>query len=253
MAFLRVACVFLTAASVLWGGVCLLALSVVAQTAAGGPGGMVMVRMSPQYGAWTQRDLIQMPDVQTHLRLSRRQKQDLAERLRPRAMPERTFPARPAALPVPPSAEELRRREEDRKLAQQDIEPAVFRILTPKQFARLREMELQWRGPWALADPNVAKRIRLSQAHAQEIRHIVEQATRERTHLARSYAHGNRGIARDQYFNPSSPSRVSLKSIKSRAEERIRKVLDEGEAARWKAARGRHYRFPYERHHSDWH
>src|SRR5438309_1706782 len=57
---------------------------------------------------------------------------------------------------------------------------ALGEVLDVKQLKRLREIELQQRGPTALADARVQKDLKLSSEQANSVKTIIEDSRRQR-------------------------------------------------------------------------
>lgn len=195
---------------------------------------------APQ-GSGALRALVMRPEVQNELRLSLQQKNALAE----------AFPSGPR-MGVRVQAEGGGSEEEMRKKIQEQVaaqfaamDDKLKEILKPEQTKRLRELDLQWRGPVALADGRIADEVRLSAEHRAEIGKIVSEYNRKRFEILRETAQvstdGNRQaivLRAPESESPLSPRRKQLDAARKDAEVQILAVLSGEERAPWKSAQG---------------
>ncbi len=163
--------------------------------------------------------LLMREDVQKELNLSQTQKVKLEQ------MRQEFEQARQELRNLPPE----QRRERMQELRQK-YDPTS--VLTDAQRKRLRELELQWQGPFALADPEVARQVGLTQEQQTKIRGIVQetfQSMRERV----------------QPGQPGQPGAFQQEFQKAReqAEKRILEVLTPAQREKWEQMLGKPFEF----------
>jgi hypothetical protein len=116
--------------------------------------------------------LVQRPDVQSHLGLSMRKKRELEE-LQSRAQAEyqrfqqshgQIGDLHDASDEERQQAQLLMQRQGEKFLMdfQEELDKAIQGILTPEQYKRVVQLDLQWRTALALADPKVAGPMQLT-------------------------------------------------------------------------------------------
>lgn len=66
---------------------------------------------------------------------------------------------------------------------QSDLDRRVEAILTPAQLRRLRELDLQYRGGLALADPTIAQEMELSPEQTEQINQLAEEFRRKQMEI----------------------------------------------------------------------
>lgn len=155
---------------------------------------------------------------------------------------------------------------------QVDIDKKVAAILSPSRYRRLKELDLQWRGPLALADPTVAAPFSLTVEQTSAITNLYQDyQTQLRQSLQNLFAsmRGNRRAfppagapgaqtpePSAQQESPPTPQQMQDRLAQVRqAAEKLRKedgakvlaLLMPEQAAAWNAALGRRFDFPYAR------
>jgi hypothetical protein len=130
----------------------------------------------------------------------------------------------------------------------------VKAILKPEQLDRLHQLDLQWRGPLALADPKVAQEAKTTPEHRSQIGVIVATAQAQQSTILqeaiqqwRQSAGPQGGPVPDFLSSPSSPVRKQTDAIRKDAEEQVLALLTGEEAAGWKAAQGEDFTFRKDR------
>jgi hypothetical protein len=128
-------------------------------------------------------NLVQRPDVQQHLQLSFKQKQALAD-LQSNARQEFMQKMRENFQNLR-NLTPQQRREQSQQLGQQmreavtnftgELDKKAEAILTPAQQKRLRELDLQWRGPLALGDPKLAEEMQLTPQQRSSVNTTVQE------------------------------------------------------------------------------
>lgn len=129
-------------------------------------------------------------------------------------------------------------------------------ILKPEQWSRLLELDLQWRGPMALADDEVARRLEISAASRSRIASIVAAYNAEKSEVLASLSQTQQDTSPDgsrrviamrldtsELDKPMSPARKRLEKAKREADARALEALTDEERGRWKAACGDPFTF----------
>jgi hypothetical protein len=80
------------------------------------------------------------------------------------------------------------------------LDPRIEALLQPDQRQRLRELDLQWRGPLAVNEPSLAATLRLTSGQRERAKAALEIARKAQEKLTTAYAHYLRG------YIPSSPT-----------------------------------------------
>jgi hypothetical protein len=217
----------------------------------GGPGGGPMVMPSFR----SVLSLLRRPDVQNHLSLSLKQKQTLAELLdnpKPRTI---RFEANDTTARDP---EAIRKSIEEQVRNQlSGEEQQVKDALTPEQFNRLRQLELQWKGALSLADQRVADRLKISQEARQPIQKAAQEYNQTKMQTLMDLAHtqtdnNGQGAVRvgirmnanpKELENPLSPQYKKLDAAKKEAEGKILAALSLAERTAWNEALGAPFTF----------
>ena len=245
------------------------------------------------------RPLLQRPEVQTHLKLTVRQKEQLGLNPKPRGRSNGANGAEgDSSAPPPPAPDDLlgssgrvsiilspdeagaaatpeeRKNKADAAVAQLRAQltaaseanaAKIKQVLTPAQYARLLQLGLQKRGPFALGDPEVAEQVPIEPAKRAPISALAADAQRRiaavmseamRTRLApgRDGSSSNgpnfRVIPRDQVEqvqremkNRLSPTRQKADKIRREAEAQILAQLSPEEKARWQQIQGEPFAF----------
>jgi Spy/CpxP family protein refolding chaperone len=101
---------------------------------------------------------------------------------------------------------------------------AIAKILNPEQLTRLKQISLQQRGGWALADPEVAATLALTDDQKERIRAIEIQAHDELRGAGRD---GDRAAARQKF-----------ESVRSSINQQMEAVLTPQQQAKWKEMQG---------------
>jgi Spy/CpxP family protein refolding chaperone len=158
--------------------------------------------------------LLTREDVQKELNLSQTQKAKL-EQLR-----QEMQQAMQQLRDLPPE----QRRERMQELRQK-YDPDT--ILNETQRKRLRELELQWQGPFALNDPEVAKQVGLTEEQRAKIRGIIQEAFQS---------------VRGQPGQPGERMQEFQKA-REQAEKKILEVLTPAQREKWQQMLGKPFEF----------
>jgi hypothetical protein len=211
----------------------------------GGPGGSL-----PVFSMAGQRSLLPLlkrPEVQNAISLDLKQKQALEDLLN---NPQRSAIRINAVNEGDRDPEKIRKQIEDQIKAQQGgVEERIKSVLKPDQYDRLLQLDLQWRGPLALADQKVADRLKIAQESRREIAPIAGEyhavKAKVMMELAQQSQEGSGGQVRvmmklntKELENPLSPSYKKLDAAKKEAEKKILAVLSPEDKATWKQAQG---------------
>jgi hypothetical protein len=242
------------------------------------------------------RPLLQRPEVQTHLKLTVRQKEQLG--LNPKARGRSNGADGGPGAPPPPddllgssgrvsiilspdeagadTTPEERKKKADAAVARLRDQLAaaseanaakIKEVLTPAQYARLLQLDLQKRGPFALGDPEVAEQVQIEPAKRAQITALAADAQRRigavmsealQARLAPSRA-GSSGSSNGPNFrvipraqveqfqrdmkNRLSPTRQNADKIRREAEEQILAQLSPEERTRWQESQGEPFSF----------
>jgi hypothetical protein len=230
-----------------------LMLSLSAAVKAQGPGLMMsQPNMSNTLG------LLMRPEVQNEIRLDLRQRNALAQvqdNARNRAM-QRIRDQFQQMRNLSP--EERRQRMQNMRNEmmtqmqqfQGEINEQLKQLLRENQLERLHQLDLQWRGPMAMADPKVAEEIKLSQKSRAEINKIFSEYQRSVGEVFRGAFEqwqqqgGPRGGAPMPDFQSRlSPLRQKVDELKKSSEQQVLELLTPEERSRWNAALGEPFRF----------
>jgi hypothetical protein len=191
-------------------------------------------------------------EVQNELGMSLPQRNAVAE-LDPRKnMPTR--PARQREQRFEGGDQDIQRHLDSTVIAQRNAgDEKLKSILKPEQMKRLLQLDLQWRGPLAMADPRVAERLDIASAHRTKINDISAEFNQVRAELLSEAMHIDQsapGIIRvdtKDMDNPLTPVGKKYAGAKKSAEDKILKLLSAEEKARWKQSQGEEFVFRKDR------
>jgi hypothetical protein len=195
------------------------------------------------------RQLITRPDVQRGLELNLTQQNEIKELF---ADPNNGRVAVRLEATGATDPESLRKQAEEQIRAQQgSVEDKVKKILKPNQWDRFVELDLQWRGPLALATPKAAERLKIDNAHRAQIGQIATEYNMEKQDVMMKLAERNDDgngrvmvrINTKALDNPQLPEVKQLKKAKEAAEKKILAVLSAEEKERWNKALGEPFSF----------
>jgi hypothetical protein len=129
----------------------------------------------------------------------------------------------------PAVQKELNISEEQLKKLPAAVQKALAEVLDPNQVKRLRQIELQQRGPQALADAKVAQELKLSETQSEKIKTILEDSRKETAELFKG---GNR------------ESFQKLGALRKETQEKVQNVLTEEQKSAWKNLVGEEFKMP---------
>ncbi|GBC90668.1 MAG: hypothetical protein N2045_10225 [Fimbriimonadales bacterium] len=160
--------------------------------------------------------LLMRPDVQRELNLTEQQKAKINE------MQQAMRVAMQELRNLPP--DQRRQRMEE---IRQKNDPTT--VLTDAQKKRLRELELQWQGPMALMNPEIAREVGLTQEQQSKIQGILQeqfQAMRER------FQQGG-----------GQPDPQAFEKARQELENKILAVLTPAQREKWNQMLGKPFQF----------
>lgn len=130
-----------------------------------------------------------------------------------------------------------------------ELSEKVKAILKPEQVERLDQLDLQWRGPSALADARVAQQVGLGAAARGEVSRIVSEAARHRSEVMRELLEQWRQAGGPQVGPPPTEetaplaTRRALAAIQKESDGQVLAVLTPEEARRWREIQGEPFTF----------
>ncbi|HLV79789.1 MAG TPA: hypothetical protein VKT32_05880 [Chthonomonadaceae bacterium] len=212
--------------------------------------------------AWV---LLSRKDVDTEIGLEDHQRTALAE-LQSKSREEILDRMRKAAAG---NAEETNESPEERRLQfqQQMAQQRAFLegypdemakraegVLKPSQARRLRELDLQWRGPLALADPKVAEAVKLSADQRDKVAATLQDYQAAVMNIRRQIVAGVRPTGNAPQAPPTPPSaeEMQARAAKARKEMDLARqeaagkalaVLSAEQQKRWQQMLGKPFTF----------
>lgn len=168
--------------------------------------------------------MLQLPAVQTELKLTETQKtqiQQLLEANRPQMGGGQRGGGGQGFDP------EAMRQQRER------MEAEIKKILNEEQYARYQQLSLQQQGPSALARPEIAKEVGLSEAQQNQIRQI-QQAQQE---AMRSMMQGGGGGGDRQAMMQQ------MQAMREETDKKILAVLNSDQRAKWDSMLGKPFNF----------
>lgn len=205
-------------------------------------------------GDTTLTALIQRPDVQGALSLGMRQRAALRDIFAANTE-QRVMVSVRSDRGADPGAVQ-RQGDEQLRVQLSGRDTKVRAILKPEQWERLQQLELQWRGPLALADADVANRVDISGATRSKIAPIAAAYQKEKSEVLASLTQTREDTSPDgtrrtvavrmdtsELDRPLSPARKRLEKAKRDADAQILAALTPEERERWKAACGEPFTF----------
>ena len=221
----------------------------------GSSGGPLIISTAPS-AMGSQRRLLDRVDVQNHLRLSVRQKNELG--LTPPQPGGKAGSGGPSTGASPIRIEvNMKASPEERQQNVQEVaekiraqveathkvsEEKIEEVLTPEQLKRLAELDLQFRGPLALGDPKVAEAVKLAPEKRAPITTLAQEAQRKMAEVKVEAIREGKNIQQESK-NRLSPLRKKTDKAKAEASEKILAMLSPEENTRWETAQGKPFLF----------
>jgi hypothetical protein len=106
------------------------------------------------------------------------------------------------------------------------VHKALAGVLDAKQLKRLREIELQQRGPSALADAKVQEELKLSESQAKSIKTIVEDSRKQREDIRKEFKDDRKGAFE------------KFQTLQKETNEKLQEVLSAEQRRAWKQMLG---------------
>lgn len=198
--------------------------------------------------------LLKRPDVQNGIQLDLRQRNELQALLAEPSQLRVSVAVRGDASDAGRNAQQ--QAEEQIRQQLDGGEARIKAILRPEQWERLQQIRLQWQGPLALAEPEVAQKAELSAEHRSEIARIAAEYAAVKSEVLASLSQTREDASPDgtrrmvavrldtsELDKPFSPARKKLEKAKKEAERQILAVLSREERARWDSMCGKPFTF----------
>jgi hypothetical protein len=217
-------------------------------------------------------ELLQRPDVQRTLELTIRQKQALAD-MQAQAqadMRQRVMQNVQNLRNMTPAQRQAQSQQIAARLQQvtsgysDELDKRMEAILTPAQVQRLHELDLQWRGPMALADHKLADKVQLTPDQSTKVNTILQEYRQAQTKAQQDALAALRSSASTQNPNDASGNPQSVRrqridplaireqmSAASREMEKVRKseedkviaLLTPEQQTNWQGLQGQPFAF----------
>ena len=171
----------------------------------GGPGGFRMIEPTVSNAS----QLLQRPDVQTELMLTGRQREqlDAARQEMMSGMGTKVRANMPDFSKLQGLSPEERKVEQE-KMRQQmqdgvqsamtsatdDLDKKLATILDAGQMKRLHELDLQWRGPLAIATPKIGDKLPLTDEQKPKVQAVLEEYKKGRNEAVAAAFSGMQGV-----------------------------------------------------------
>jgi len=139
---------------------------------------------------------------------------------------------------------------------QTKVNQGLSNILTPAQATRLHQLDLQWRGVLAIADPKVNEELQASQEHAKAITDLVTEYKTKSQEMIRQFFQNMRGNRAQGGGNTPPPGQPNINPQEFRAaiekadtvarkeaEEKALPILSDAEKTQWTKIQGRPFTF----------
>ncbi|MGQ9880312.1 MAG: hypothetical protein ACUVSV_05550 [Armatimonadota bacterium] len=211
-------------------GVLALTTTVVAQPGPGGPGARQPRGMGfgMGFGMGGGLGLLMMPKVQKELNLSEQQLQQIQQLMAQQREQ------------MQPLMQEMRNAtpEQLQKLMEQVMQKwdeALGKVLQPTQKTRLRELQIQAQGASALAHPDVAKELNLSEEQRKKISDILAQYGQKQMQLWQE----GRGPNVDR-----QALMQQIQQLRQQMDKELLAVLTSQQQEQWKKIQGKPFEFP---------
>jgi Spy/CpxP family protein refolding chaperone len=201
-----------------------------AQPGPGGPGGRrgMGPGMGFGFGMGGGFGLLMMPEVQKELNITEQQMQQIGQlmaqqREQMQALMQQMRDATPE------------QRQQLMQQAMQKWDEGIGKILQPAQKTRLRELQLQAEGASALARPDVAKELNLSEDQRKKIGDITTQYRQKQMQL---WQQGRGpGVDRQAMFQ-------QMQQLRQQMDKELLAVLTTQQLEQWKKMQGKPFQFP---------
>ena len=131
----------------------------------------------------------------------------------------------------------------------EDMEKKAQEILKPEQLKRLRELDLQWRGPLALGDVKVAEKFALTKEQKPKIVALLTDYQKQQTDVFSSVFSGFKpgsGAAppdRTEMQAKMTKAQTDIEVIRKAQGEKVLPLLTDDQKTAWIAAQGQPFKF----------
>ena len=228
----------------------------------GGGFGRMMGRMSEPTMSNVQT-LLRRTDVQKELSLSAKQREQLTEQeeksreeMRERMMSGFDRSTFSNFRDLSQSEREEKMQEVQTKMQTTmtkfngEQEEKIAKILSVTQMKRLKELDLQWRGPMSLGDPIVVEKMKLAPERTIKVKTLLGEYRKEQNEMRRSMFSGV--VGGGQRPDPQEMQDRMEKmmdegdKLKKTSGEKILAALSDEEKATWKTLTGKKFTFKKE-------
>lgn len=114
------------------------------------------------------------------------------------------------------------------------VQKALAEVLDAKQLKRLREIELQQRGPAALGDARVQKDLKVSEEQAASIKTIFEDSKKQQAELAKEFGKGGGGKGGGGFKGMGE----KFQTLQKETNDKVQEVLTAEQRRAWKQMQG---------------
>jgi Spy/CpxP family protein refolding chaperone len=202
-----------------------LVTTAMAQPGAGGAGGRR--GMGPGtgigFGMGGGFGLLMMPEVQKEINLTEQQRQQIQQ-----LMAEQREQMMPLMQQMREATPEQRQKLMEQMMQKWD--QALGKVLQPEQKARLRELQLQAEGAFALARPDVVKELNLNEEQKRKISDILAQYREKQRQLWQQ--------------GPGADRQAMMQQMRQQMDKELLAVLTEPQQEQWKKMQGKPFQFP---------
>ena len=215
----------------------------------------------PAHSAWS--SLLQRADVKTEILLSQRQDeqltaeqkkgiQQLQEKIKSN-LPDFSAFGGLSEEDMKAKIEELKTKIKDVAetgvaAMSDDIEKKAQETLRPEQLKRLSELDLQWRGPLALADKKVGDKFTLAPEQNAKIAALLAEYQKQQSEAMQGvFAGFTPGAAatpgQEEIKAKMTKARAKVEAIREAQGEKVSALLTDTQKTAWTAAQGKPFKF----------
>ena len=130
----------------------------------------------------------------------------------------------------------------------QDMEKKAETILKPEQLKRLKELDLQWRGPLALGDAKVAEKFALTKEQKPKVAAMLTDYQKQQTETISAAFSGFKPGAggppdRTEMQAKMTKAQADIEILRKAQGEKVLPLLTEEQKTAWTAAQGKPFKF----------
>lgn len=136
------------------------------------------------------------------------------------------------------------------KESEDNAKKEIDASLTPTQRKRLAELELQYRGPLALADDTVAKQFNVTPEQQREIGNVLTEYRNGQQKVGEEMRSkmpqpggGGQGFNREEMQKVFEDMQKSQERVKKASEDKVVALLNASQKSAWTAAKGKAFTF----------